>query len=136
MTEGATPPSEQSSASHRRLAELIGGYQVSAAIGAFARLGVADALADGPATSAALAASVGADAGALARLLDATLATGLLTLGGDGRYCLTALGDLLRTDVPGSLRRYAATQPSLPTRGAGTPTDTSPTRCKPASPGS
>jgi hypothetical protein len=107
MTEGTTQPSEQSAASHSRLAELIGGYQVSAAIGALARLGVADALAGGPATSAELAASLGADEGALARLLDATLDIGLFTLDGDGRYCLTALGALLRTDAPGSVRRYA-----------------------------
>jgi len=107
MTEGATQPSEQSAGSNRRLAELIGGYQVSAAIGALARLGVADALADGPATSTELAASLGADEDALARLLDTIQDIGLFTLGNDGRYCLTAFGSLLRDDVPGSLRRYA-----------------------------
>ncbi len=107
MTDGTPRPSEQNAAPGRRLAELIGGYQVSAAIGALARLGVADALADGPATSTELAASLGADEDALTRLLAAVSDGGLFTLGDDGRYSLTALGDLLRTDVPGSLQRYA-----------------------------
>ncbi len=107
MTDGAGEPSDTSVATSRRLAELIGGYQASAAIGAFARLGIADALAREPATSSELAASLGADEGILARLLEATLGIGLFTLAGDGCYRLTALGALLRTDVPGSLRRYA-----------------------------
>jgi hypothetical protein len=107
MAEQRTPSSEDLAASSRRLADLIGGYAVSAAIGAFARLGVPDALAEGPASSGELALRVGADEGALARLLEATLSAGLFTLGDDGRYGLTALGDLLRAGVPGSMRRYA-----------------------------
>ena len=43
------------------MAELISGYQASAVLGALARLGVADALADGPATSTELAQRLGAD---------------------------------------------------------------------------
>jgi DNA-binding transcriptional ArsR family regulator len=107
MAEGRTQSSAEASASDRRLADLIGGYQASAAIGALARLGVADALAEGPATSAELAARLGAHQDALTRLLEVTLDIGLFTLDDDGRYRLTALGDLLRTDTPGSLRRYA-----------------------------
>lgn len=107
MAETDAHPSEDTAASSRRLADLIGGYQVSAAIGALACLGVPDALAEGPATSSELAARVGASEGALARLVEATLDIGLFTLGDDGRYRLTALGELLRADVPGSQRRYA-----------------------------
>lgn len=91
----------------RRLAELINGYQLSAAIGAFARLGVADALADGPSSIAELAERLGADERALGRLLGATLDAGLFTIGDDGRYRLAELGELLRSDAPGSLRRFA-----------------------------
>ena len=52
VVEESTQPSEDPAAASRHLADLIGGYQVSAAIGAPARLGVADALAEGPATIA------------------------------------------------------------------------------------
>lgn len=91
----------------RQLAELINAYQLSAAIGALARLGVADALANGPALPGDLARRVGADERALARVLEATLDVGLFAVGDDGRYALTALGQLLRGDVEGSLRRLA-----------------------------
>jgi hypothetical protein len=107
MTEGATQSTEQPVAPGRRLAELINGYQVSAAIGAFARLGVADALASGPSSITELSQRLGADERALARLLDATLDVGLFTIDDDGRCRLGELGDLLRSDVPGSLRRFA-----------------------------
>jgi hypothetical protein len=107
MNETSTPSAEETAAQKLRLTRLIGGYQVSAVIGAVARLGVADALAEAPATGAELATRLGADGLSLSRLLEATLDTGLFALGDDGRYSLTPLGDLLRSDVPGSLRRYA-----------------------------
>jgi hypothetical protein len=107
MTEGTTQSTEQRAASNRRLVELINGYQASAAIGALARLGVADALADGPSSITELARRLGADERAFARLLDATRDIGLFTIGDDGRCRLGDLGDLLRTDVPGSLHRLA-----------------------------
>jgi hypothetical protein len=94
-------------AASRRLAELINGYQISAAIGAFARLGIADALAEGPALPAELAARLGADERSLVRLLEATRDVGLFETCADGRYALTSLGQLLRGDVEGSLRRLA-----------------------------
>jgi DNA-binding transcriptional ArsR family regulator len=91
----------------QRMARLIGGYQISAAIGAVARLGIADALADGPARPSELAARVGADPLALARVLRALEDTGLFSTEEDGRIRLTALGELLRGDIPGSARRGA-----------------------------
>ena len=106
MDQPAAAVQERLAAS-RRLAELINGYQLSAAIGAFARLGIADALAAGPASPAELAAQLGADARSLARLLEATLEAGLFEARDDGRYALTPLGQLLRGDVDGSLRRLA-----------------------------
>jgi hypothetical protein len=107
MNETSTPSAEEAAAQKLRLTQLIGGYQVSAVIGAVARLGVADALVEAPATSAELATRLGAHELSLSRLLQATLDTGLFALGDDGRYSLTPLGDLLRSDVPGSLQRYA-----------------------------
>lgn len=98
---------EERLAASRKLASLINAYQTSAAIGALARLGVADALTDGPACPAELARRVGADERALARLLNATLDVGLVAVGGDGRYALTSLGQLLRDDDEHSLRHLA-----------------------------
>jgi hypothetical protein len=91
----------------QRMARLIGGYQLSAAIGAVARLGVGDALAAGPMSSQDLAARVGADALSLERILRALEDAGLFTKLDDGRVALTALGELLRSDVPASARRGA-----------------------------
>ena len=102
-----TAEAQERMAAGRHLAELINGYQLSAAIGAFARLGVADALAEGPASPAELAARLGADQRSLARLLEATLEVGLFEVRDDGHYALTATGQLLRGDVEGSLRRLA-----------------------------
>jgi len=91
----------------RHLAALINGYQLSAAIGAFARLGIADALAEGPAPPAELAARLGADERSLSRLLDATREVGLFEACDDGRYGLTPLGQLLRGDAENPRRRLA-----------------------------
>jgi len=107
MPEPTNAAAEDPALCSLRLSGLIGGYQVSAAIGAFARLGVADALGDDAATSAELAARLGAHEGALARLLEATLDLGLFTVDDQHRYRLTALGRQLRADAPGSMRRYA-----------------------------
>ena len=107
MMDQPTAAAQERLAAGRRLAELINGYPLSAAIGAFARLGIADALAEGPASPAELAARLGADQRSLARLLEATLEVGLFDARDDGRYALTSLGQLLRGDVEGSLRRLA-----------------------------
>jgi hypothetical protein len=91
----------------RRMAGLLSGYQLSAAIGALARLGVADALAKGPLTLPALAARVGADPEALRRTLAALSDVGLFEIVSPACVALTPLGRLLRTDTPGSVRRAA-----------------------------
>ncbi len=91
----------------QRLIELVNGYQISAAIGAIARLGVADALAGGPADLNALASRLGADARSLDRVVRLLTDVGLFERLDDGRVGLTALGELLREGVPGSARRGA-----------------------------
>jgi hypothetical protein len=72
-----------------------------------ARLGVADALAQGPAPPQELASRVGADRLSLERVLRALEDAGLFTSLEDGRIALTDLGQMLRSDVPGSARRGA-----------------------------
>lgn len=102
MTQNPDPAAQA-----RQLGALINGYQTSAAIGAVATLGVPDALASGPALVAEIALRVRADAGALERVLRALCAIGLFERLEDGRYGLTAMGAMLRSDVPGSVRRAA-----------------------------
>lgn len=99
--------SEANRVDARRLAEAINAYQLSAAIGALARLGVADAVAAEPLHPDEIAKRVGADTGALGRLLEATHDLGLFSVDVDGRYGLTRAGELLRADARGSLRRLA-----------------------------
>ncbi|GAA5608991.1 mitomycin biosynthesis 6-O-methyltransferase [Streptomyces platensis] len=96
-----------------QLRELALSAACAAAVRAAARLGVADALGDEPATAQALAATVDADAHALARLLRALAAHGIFAELPDGRFRHTETSRLLREDAPRSLRYSAlwATEP-------------------------
>ena len=69
-----------------------------------ARLGVADQLAGGPRHAAEIAPAVGADPDALHRLMRALASRGALKERRDGRFQLTAVGQALRADAPGSMR--------------------------------
>ncbi|RSN62429.1 MULTISPECIES: methyltransferase [Actinomadura] len=116
------------------LLALTTGTWVSQAIGVAARLGVADALARGPRTAADAAASLDADPPALHRLLRALADVGLLKDDGDGRFALTPLGDLLRTEAPGSLRGWAEMLGSAFHRSAWSALETSVRTGEPAFP--
>lgn len=70
---------------------------------ALVRLGVPDLLADGPASAEQLAERSGTHAASLNRLLRAAITAGAVMVDGD-RYALTTRGELLRADVPGSMR--------------------------------
>jgi hypothetical protein len=110
MTDKAASETDERSqrlALSQRMNQLLCGFQISAAIGAVAELGVADALANGPARPMELAERLGADGGALTRVLRALTEVGLFEELADGRFALTALGETLRGDVPGSVRRAA-----------------------------
>jgi O-methyltransferase domain len=69
-----------------------------------AKLGVADALAEGPRTGPQIAAAVGADPDALTRVLRGLVLEEVLAEAGEGRFALTKLGEWLRADVAGSMR--------------------------------
>jgi hypothetical protein len=86
------------------LYQMITGYYVSRALHAVAKLGVADHLRDGPRDCAALAAATRAHAPALRRVLRLLASVGVFREEEDGTFALTALGELLRADVPGSMR--------------------------------
>src|SRR5581483_8112891 len=75
----AVPPAVQ-------MVQLLAGFQLSQALYAAARLGVADCLRGGPKDAAALAADVGADAPSLHRVLRTLASIGVFTQSPDGRF--------------------------------------------------
>jgi hypothetical protein len=87
-----------------QIARLMDGFLTTQALYIAAKLGVADALADGPRTGRAIAEAVGADPDALTRVLRGLVLEDVLAEEGDGRFALTPLGACLRDGVPGSLR--------------------------------
>jgi hypothetical protein len=89
---------------------LITGYWLSQAVGVVAKLGVADHLNNGPITCDELARSVGADSQALHRVLRLLSSVGVFTQVAPRSFGLTALGETLRSDAPGSVRNFAITE--------------------------
>jgi SAM-dependent methyltransferase len=86
---------------------LICGAWVSRAIHVALSLGIPDLLCDGPESSAALAAACGTHAPSLHRLLRALTVEGVFAMDSEGRFRLTPVGEILRSDAPGSLRDWA-----------------------------
>ncbi len=84
--------------------ELVLGYFTIPMVRAAAQLDVAEHLAGGPLTAEELARATGANPAALARLMNTLVSMGIFTRGGDARYGLNALGQTLRSNVPGSMR--------------------------------
>ncbi|MFF7459240.1 methyltransferase [Kitasatospora sp. NPDC008115] len=80
------------------------GFLFPAALRAAADVGVADHLADGPATPAELAAATGTDARNLHRVLRLLATRGVVAEDERGRFALTEAGQALRSDVPYSVR--------------------------------
>ena len=87
--------------------QLTQGALVSQAISVIARFGVADTLAAGPRDAHEIAELVGAHGPALYRLLRALGDVGVVAELANRRFALTPLSELLRSDVPGSLRGWA-----------------------------
>lgn len=88
------------------IARCFGGL-VAQAIGAAAELGVADSLKDGAREVEDLAQELGADAPALYRLLRCLASHQIFEQVGPRRFTLNAAAEVLRSDVPGSLRATA-----------------------------
>ncbi|MFI8434613.1 methyltransferase [Streptomyces sp. NPDC079020] len=87
-----------------RLRELVFGAACAAAVRAAARLGVADALGESPATAAELAKEVNTEPVPLRRLLRALCCYGIFSEREDGTFVHTEMSRLLREDDPNSLR--------------------------------
>ena len=87
------------------------GYMASSALYLVIALNVPDQLAAGPKDVAELARAAGANEDALYRLLRLLASMGVFTEQSPRRFALTPAGDLLRKDVPGSLRGMAGFLP-------------------------
>jgi hypothetical protein len=86
------------------LYQLGVGHYVSRALALAARLGVADSMAEGPRDAEALARATDTHAPSLRRVLRLLTSVGVFAEDDLGRFSLTPLGDLLRGDVPGSMK--------------------------------
>jgi hypothetical protein len=90
-----------------QLSQMIRGFWVSQIVGTLARLEIADRLAQGPLEPSSLAKAIGCEPQATFRLLRAAVCLGLVTMLPDGRFDLAPPGELLRSDVPDSVRDFA-----------------------------
>jgi predicted transcriptional regulator len=99
-----------------KLRGLIFGFSITLSIAVSAELGIADLLADGPRTVAELARKCGVLERPLCRMLRALTGEGVFAENGDGRFALTPMAELLRSDHPRSLRNWAIYVADLPYR--------------------
>jgi hypothetical protein len=90
-----------------QMVQLLAGFQLSQALYAAAKLGVADQLRGGLTDATSVAAAVGGEAQSLRRLLRTLASIGVFTETEDGRFGLTPLGGTLTTDSPTSMRDLA-----------------------------
>lgn len=97
----AAPPPEQV------LFQMVFGKAVTQALSVAARFGIADLLASGPKSAAELASAAGLHAGHLYRIMRALAGLGVFAADADGKFSLTPMGNLLRLDVPGSVKPIA-----------------------------
>ena len=92
---------------HKKMMQLLSSLWVTHAIGTFARLGLADAMASGADNAQAIAAPRGLVTDRVYRLLRALSTVGIVTESGGGRFALTPLGRLLTSDARNSMRTSA-----------------------------
>ncbi len=90
-----------------QMVQLLSGFQVSQALYAAAKIGVADRLAEGPQPVEQLADDLDCDHLALARLLRTLASLGVFTEIEPETYGLTPLGETLVSDKEGSMRDLA-----------------------------
>lgn len=91
------------------LMPLINGFMAARVVHVAAELGIADLLAAGARSTETLASETGANILALHQLLRALASLGVVDELEPGRFALNAMGEQLRTGVPGSVRNLALT---------------------------
>ena len=87
-----------------RIVQMATAYRFSRALYVAVELGIADQLKDGAKSAEDLAAATQTNADALFRLLRALATVGVFAEAGPREFALTPLSDVLRSDVPGSVR--------------------------------
>src|SRR3954469_8372875 len=97
----------QAATSGDQLRHLVFGYRISQAIGVAAELGIADLLGSGPRSAEELASATEVDGPSLSRVLRLLASEGVFAETEDGRFVLTPMAEMLRGEVPGSLRTTA-----------------------------
>jgi len=90
-----------------RILQMVRGYWVSQIVGTLATLDIPENLAAGPLRYDGLADKIGCDPDATYRLLRASANVGLVSELSGRRFGVTALGERLRSGVPGSMREFA-----------------------------
>jgi SAM-dependent methyltransferase len=101
---------DRTALARRKLLGILSASWTAQCVYAVVRLGVPDLLADGPRDARELARECGADPLTLSRVLRALTMLGLFASPGPGIYALTPTTELLRADVPGSVRLNALLQ--------------------------
>ena len=108
MTSMQTSPGQGDRPANRaQLFDLIGSMRVTQLIYVAAKLRIADQLKEGPKRIDELASTAAVDRNALYRVLRALASHGIFAETGDCHFALTPQAELLREDVPGSLRAWA-----------------------------
>jgi hypothetical protein len=90
--------------------QLISGFWISRALYIIAKLGIPDLIAEQPRGVDELAQATDTHSGALARIIRALVSVGVLAETTDGRVSLTPLSEVLRTNVPGSVRWFTISE--------------------------
>lgn len=103
-------PEKDSPPPHEILFGMVVGIWAGQSVGALARLRIPDAIAAGHDSAAAVAASLALDPESTFRLMRACAAAGVLERQDEERFALSPLGELLRSEVPGSLRSFMDAQ--------------------------
>jgi SAM-dependent methyltransferase len=103
----AASPQRVADPNAQQMADMIRAFWISQIVGTFAQLAIPDHLAGGALSSGELARLLACHAGATHRLMRAAVELGLVASTPDGRFSLTALGEKLRSHVPGSMRDSA-----------------------------
>ncbi len=88
------------------LLQMVNACMISQALYVVAKLGVADLLADGPKSSDEIAKAVDCHPPSVYRVLRSVAGVGVFAEGEDGRFELTPMGDLLRSDTEDSVQGW------------------------------
>jgi O-methyltransferase domain len=100
-------PDKETVVLHKKMMQLLSSLWVTHAIGTFARLGLADAIAEGADDAETIASLRGLNRDRVYRLMRALTTVGIVSEISGDRFALTPLGRLLTSNAPNSMRTSA-----------------------------